>query len=303
MSDAFTLRIYVPDGDPDGVRIVDRMNWTGKGLVIPRDRWATTRARDEFEQSGVYILSGYETGDDGEDQLALYIGQTDNLRKRIDQHQKRKDFWDQATVFISSAGLNRAHITWLEWALWSHAKAAKRSRLDNDNGLNEPQLSESEKADTEAFLKEVLRILPLVGLHAFEARVTRPAQTPDEDTSGYVSKNDTIIVPAKADGFHDVFLGQNAWWAIRISAGMVPKLRWIAAYQTRPESKITHIAEIDRIEPHGDTGKKKLIFKGPAVALENPVPFGNATSGAMQGPRYTTRDKLLKARSVKDLLM
>ena len=302
MSDAFTLRIYVPDGDPDGVRIVDRMNWTGKGLVVPRERWIATRLREEFDQSGVYILSGYETGEDGEDQLVLYIGQTDNLRKRIDQHQRGKDFWDQATVFVSSAGLNRAHITWLEWALWFQAKGAQRARLDNDNGVSEPQLSESEKADTEAFLKEVLRILPIVGLHAFEAKVTRPAQSPDEDTSGYFTQNDTIIVPAKADGFHEVFLGQHAWWAVRISAGMIPKLRWIAAYQTRPIAAVTHIAEIDRIEPYGDAGKKKLIFKGPAVALENTIPFGDAASGAMQGPRYTSRDKLLQAHSIKDLL-
>jgi hypothetical protein len=26
MSDPFTLRIFVPSGDPEGVRIVDRMN-------------------------------------------------------------------------------------------------------------------------------------------------------------------------------------------------------------------------------------------------------------------------------------
>jgi hypothetical protein len=25
----FTIRSFVPDGDPEGVRIIDRMNWTG----------------------------------------------------------------------------------------------------------------------------------------------------------------------------------------------------------------------------------------------------------------------------------
>ena len=25
----FTLRMFVPDGDPEGVRLIDRMNWTG----------------------------------------------------------------------------------------------------------------------------------------------------------------------------------------------------------------------------------------------------------------------------------
>jgi hypothetical protein len=32
----FSLRIFVADGDPDGLRIVDRTNWNGKALVFPR---------------------------------------------------------------------------------------------------------------------------------------------------------------------------------------------------------------------------------------------------------------------------
>jgi hypothetical protein len=47
MSDAFTLRIYIPSGDPEGVRIVDRMNWTGRGYFVPRDRWVDMKARAE----------------------------------------------------------------------------------------------------------------------------------------------------------------------------------------------------------------------------------------------------------------
>ena len=35
MSDPFTIRIFVPDGDPEGLRIIDRMNWTGLGIVFP----------------------------------------------------------------------------------------------------------------------------------------------------------------------------------------------------------------------------------------------------------------------------
>ena len=38
MPDAFTLRIFVPDGDPEGVRFIDRMNWTGLGIVFPRSK-------------------------------------------------------------------------------------------------------------------------------------------------------------------------------------------------------------------------------------------------------------------------
>src|SRR5216683_5168972 len=47
MADAFTIRIFVPDGDPEGVRLIDRMNWTGLGLAFPRAKWPTVRLRAE----------------------------------------------------------------------------------------------------------------------------------------------------------------------------------------------------------------------------------------------------------------
>jgi hypothetical protein len=39
MADPFTIRIFVPGGDPEGLRIIDRMNWTGLGIIFPREDW------------------------------------------------------------------------------------------------------------------------------------------------------------------------------------------------------------------------------------------------------------------------
>jgi len=167
MADPFTIRIFVPDGDPEGVRLIDRMNWTGLGLVFPRSKWPEVRQRPELQRTGVYILVGYSNQDD--DLPTLYIGQADGVRGRIESHYTGKDFWDWGAVFVSnSGGLNRAHVTWLEHALVKRANEAKRCHLDNSNSPQEPALSEAEKADTRAFLKEILQILPLVGLRAFD---------------------------------------------------------------------------------------------------------------------------------------
>ncbi len=38
-ADPYTIRIFVPNGDPQGVRVIDRMNWTGQGIVFPREKW------------------------------------------------------------------------------------------------------------------------------------------------------------------------------------------------------------------------------------------------------------------------
>lgn len=304
MSDPFTIRIFVPNGDPEGVRIIDRMNWTGQGIVFLRKEWLATRQRHEFDRAGVYILVGYQ----GEDDLpTLYIGQADGIRGRIESHFQRKEFWDWACAFVSTNnGLNRAHITWLEWALISRAQEANRSRLDNGAIPQEPGLSESEKADTRAFLKEILQILPLVGLRAFE--MPKPvaevgaAETVQEQRAGLHTDKDTIIVPAQRDGFERTFIGQNCWYAIRISGGMLPRIKWIAAYQTQPISAITHYAEVDRIEPYGEEGKYRVVFKAPAILLDRPIHFGDAPGGAMQGPRYTTLQRLKSATKLTDLM-
>jgi hypothetical protein len=50
MPDPFTIRIFVPDGDPEGLRIIDRMNWTGQGIVFPREEWMKIRHRSEFSR-------------------------------------------------------------------------------------------------------------------------------------------------------------------------------------------------------------------------------------------------------------
>jgi hypothetical protein len=209
---------------------------------------------------------------------------------------------------FSSGGLNRAHATWLEHALIKRATVADRSHLDNGTEPQEPTLSEAEKADTEAFLREMLNILPLIGLNAFEKpkAVAQPmAQSPERAPSTPVmaegSEPDLVIVPAQKEGFERVFLGENAWFAIRISGGMLPKIKYIAAYQTQPVSAITHVAPVARIEPYGESGKYKLIFSEPARQI-GPIPYGDAPSGAMQGSRYSTYAKLLNAKKLTDLI-
>lgn len=217
----FTIRIFVPDGDPEGVRVIGRMNWTGLGIIFPRDKWPTTKQRSEFSRTGVYVLSGYEKSDD--ELPTIYIGEGDVIRTRIDSHFQNKDFWDRAIVFTASNNSrNKAHVKWLEYALVNRAVQVKRSILENGTEPQEPALSEAERADTQAFLNEVLQILPLVGLHAFE--IPKPVATPQlsstpESTSPTVTKGqvETMIVPAQKDGFERVFIGENCWYAVRIS--------------------------------------------------------------------------------------
>ncbi|MEQ1929517.1 MAG: GIY-YIG nuclease family protein [Parvularculaceae bacterium] len=287
------------------MRIVDRLASTGFALSFPRSHWVRIRNWPEFERAGIYVLSGYARPD--ADLPTLYIGQGDGVRGRIDSHAENKDFWDWGFVFVTKSadsGLNRAHITWLEHRLIVTAKEAGRSFLDNGQTPGEPTLSPQDKADTAIFLTEILQVLPLMGLRAFErpAAVVAPeasiANVPLDRSRG--GELDTVVVPAQQPGFGEVFLGQNAWWAIRIGGGMLPKIKYIAAYQTQPVSAVTHVAPVKSIEPYGEDGKYKLNFSEPAQPI-GPIPFADAPSGAMQGPRYTNFARLRTAKKVADL--
>src|SRR5207249_3943168 len=127
----FTIRIFVPDGDPEGLRPIDRMNWTGHGIVFPREKWPTTKQRPEFSRTGVYILSGYEEGAN-DDLPTIYIGEGDVIGNRIETHYQNKDFWDRAIVFTATNNsLNKAHVKWLEYALVNRDTQTQPSTLDN----------------------------------------------------------------------------------------------------------------------------------------------------------------------------
>ena len=162
----FSIRIFVADGDPDGLRLVERSNWVGKALVFPRALLLQVKQRAELNQTGVYLLLGPRP--DGEGDM-LYVGEGDLIRPRLEKHQLERDFWTRAVCFVATPGqLNKAHVQFLEAHLLRLAKAAKRLPLENRNQPTEPALSEADRADMQVFLDNMLGMLPVLGVHAFE---------------------------------------------------------------------------------------------------------------------------------------
>jgi hypothetical protein len=165
MSHPYSIRIFLPGGDPAGLRTIEKSNWTGAGLVIPRSSFADARSRRELKRAGIYILVGppEESG-----LQRIYIGEGDPVGPRLDQHASKKDFWISAIAFTSKdENLNKAHVQYLESRLVELATKAKRCVLDNGNVPALPSLAEAEAADAEGFLAEIQLCLPLLGLSVF----------------------------------------------------------------------------------------------------------------------------------------
>jgi hypothetical protein len=139
----------------------------------------------------------------------------------------------------------------------------------------------------EPFLEEV------VGESASSEAPAAPTIDPDEI--------DTIVVPAKADGFQETFLDENRWYAVRINGSVRPQIRYIAGYQVAPVQAVTHYARVKSIEPWEDSGKFVLNFEEPAQPI-GPIPL--VKGGRVKAPqsiRYTTHERLMKAKNLDEL--
>ena len=109
---------------------------------------------------------------------------------------------------------------------------------------------------------------------------------------------DTIICPAREEGFKETFIGQNCWYAIRLNPKRIPFLKYIAAYRIRPISAITHYARVDRIEPYNQTGKYIVYFTAKARNI-GPIPLKDGKGP--QGPMFSNWEKLKAAKSLADI--
>jgi hypothetical protein len=114
------------------------------------------------------------------------------------------------------------------------------------------------------------------------------------------SEIDTIVVPAREDGFKEVFIGENCWYSIRIHPSMIPKIKYIAGYQVAPVSAITHIAKVKSIEQWKDSNKYILRFIEPAKRIEPIKLVAKGTVKALQNSRYTSIEKLNKAKTLEE---
>ncbi|MGD9795935.1 MAG: GIY-YIG nuclease family protein [Acidimicrobiia bacterium] len=154
--------------------MVEKSLWTGLGFMAPRSRYGSLRARPELNGAGVYVLIGPPDGVAASSRI--YIGESDVLRDRLDNHHANKDFWTRVIVFTAKdANLNKAHVRYLEARLLRISAETKRAEVDNSSMTSLPGLSEADTADMEAFLADMRLIYPVLGLNAFD--------TPAEDAN------------------------------------------------------------------------------------------------------------------------
>jgi hypothetical protein len=174
MGRAQTIQIYLPSGDPAGLRVANLTTRTVRVFEVPRSLLGEFLKRPEAGQVGVYYLIG--AGDDETPQC--YIGQSGNVGVRLQQHTGTKDFWTKAMVAVSLTNeWTSTHVAYLEWLSLGRAVAAGRYVLLNGNQASNTHTPEPLEADCQEFLETIAVLLATLGARVLEPVQRRPVLT------------------------------------------------------------------------------------------------------------------------------
>lgn len=129
MSISKKLEVIYHNGQPDGIRSIRRHLSTMTTYVIPRPLLSEAKKISGINRPGIYYL----ISENDDNKIAeIYIGQTQNGVARLDDHNRSKDFWNKAIMFLAdSKTFSLDMISGLEAYAIGKAHEAKRYKVEN----------------------------------------------------------------------------------------------------------------------------------------------------------------------------
>ncbi|MEX2217841.1 MAG: GIY-YIG nuclease family protein [Phycisphaerales bacterium] len=164
-----SIQVFLPEGEPRGIRIASIENRGTKAVAFPRSKSAHAFQRDELGWVGVYFLFGTKVG---ADRMSVYIGEAECCSDGLSTHNgdQAKDFWQTGVVVVSGLqSFTKAHVKMLEWASIRKAKDAGRYVVENSNAGQQPHLPEATAAVVSEILEGLEVLLGCLGFPIFDA--------------------------------------------------------------------------------------------------------------------------------------
>jgi hypothetical protein len=157
------IRLFLVNGEGNGLRTVEISNMTIHTTIFPRQKLKDFIKRVEAEKPGVYILIGSENYN-----VKVYIGEGDPVTPRLKSHVNNKEFWNEAIVFTSKDNyITKTQIQYIESELIDIARRSHSIELDNSNNPTKPNISEVDEAEVSQFIDAIKVILSSLGIDIF----------------------------------------------------------------------------------------------------------------------------------------
>lgn len=160
-----TIQIFLPGGDPQGIRIAEITTRILQVIEVPRSLLGEFSQMPESSQVALYFLFG--GADDGSQKV--YIGQTGDLRARLASHNRDKDFWERVLVVVSRTNsLTQTHGLFLEWYSLNACRSAGRYADENGNNGSKPHTPAPLEADCREIYETSKVLLATLGFPIFD---------------------------------------------------------------------------------------------------------------------------------------
>lgn len=194
-SRAKTIQIFLPTGEPRGIRMAELTTRIVQAYLVPRSDLHEAKRQPELDQMAVYFLFGES---DQEAKPLVHIGKTEDLKARLEFHDKTKSFWRTAVLGISKTqSFTQAHIRYLEWYCVQKAREAGRFRLENENNPGKPFVTDAMEADILDSFETLKILMAALGFPVFEPLV--PEAT--DKTFSLSGKHADAVGELVEDGF------------------------------------------------------------------------------------------------------
>ena len=155
-----TIQIFLPQGDPSGLRQAEITTRTVRVFEVPRAQVATFMQMPEANQVGLHFLFGAQDADTPE----CYIGQSGNVGRRLSQHVSGKEFWERALVAVSlTNSWTDTHVGFMEWESIKAAAASGRYALLNGNTASNRHTPLPLESDCHEYLETISVLLATLG--------------------------------------------------------------------------------------------------------------------------------------------
>lgn len=177
-----TIQIFLPGGDPRGIRIAEITTRILQVIEVPRSLLPTFLKMPESQQVALYFLVGSsEDTDDPE----VYVGQTGDLRARLIIHNKNKEFWERALVVTSRTNsMTQTHALFLEWHCIQAVRAAARYADLNSTSGTRPHTPDPLEADCLEIFDTASTLIATLG-HPLFVPLASSGTTTDDDELFY----------------------------------------------------------------------------------------------------------------------
>lgn len=160
-----TVTTYLIDSDPKGTQYAFISNKICQMFVIPRSNLAYLNEQEKLHKPAFYIL-----GEDEATKPQAYIGETENFKERVKDHDSKKAFWQKALVFVSKdEDMTKADVQYLEYRAIAEAKQSNSFVLNENKQIPKaPNLPEHQRDAMDEFFEDIKFLASFIGCGIFE---------------------------------------------------------------------------------------------------------------------------------------